>query len=94
MCAYEIKDGVAIIPEGTTKIDNEAFWYCGELVSVIIPDGVTEIGEYAFCGCSNLVKITIPMGITTIGKRSFTGMQHCNVKKVRKYCRRRIKILT
>lgn len=71
MNAYEIKDGVAIIPEGTTKIDNEAFRYCGELVSVIIPDGVTEIGEYAFCECSNLVKITLPMGITTIGKRAF-----------------------
>ncbi len=54
MCAYEIKDGVAIIPEGTTKIDNEAFWDCGELVSVIIPDGVTEIGGLAFYECKKL----------------------------------------
>jgi len=53
MAKYEIKDGVGIIPEGTTKIERDAFWGCENLRSVIIPDTVTEIGESAFRGCKD-----------------------------------------
>ena len=38
MAEYEIKDGVGIIPEGTTKISFGAFEGCSELRSVVIPD--------------------------------------------------------
>ena len=51
MAKYEIKDGVGIIPEGTTKIEEFAFENCTELTSIVIPDTVTTIGEKAFCGC-------------------------------------------
>ena len=51
MAKYEIKDGVGIIPEGTTVIEEEAFKCCDELTSIVIPDGVTEIGEDAFYKC-------------------------------------------
>ena len=43
---YEIKDGVGIIPAGSTEIKDEAFKGCEELKSVVIPDTVTKIGEY------------------------------------------------
>ena len=33
MAKFEIKDGVAIIPEGTTKIEDCAFRNCPELTS-------------------------------------------------------------
>ena len=36
MMDYEIKDGVAIIPEGTTKIEADAFRGCKELTSIVI----------------------------------------------------------
>jgi hypothetical protein len=48
MAKYEIKDGVGIIPEGTTEIVESAFENCTELTSVVIPNSVTEIGESAF----------------------------------------------
>lgn len=48
MAKYEIKDGIAIIPEGTQKIENRAFAGCKELTFVTIPDSVTEIGKWAF----------------------------------------------
>ena len=52
MAKFEIKDGVAIIPEGTTKIGQEAFCDCPKLTSVTIPNSVTEIGNYAFSQCN------------------------------------------
>lgn len=48
MAKYEIKDGIAIIPEGTQKIEECAFFGCNRLTSVVIPDSVTEIGKWAF----------------------------------------------
>ena len=43
MAKYEIKDGVGIIPEGTTVIEKYAFEKCAELTSIVIPDSVTEL---------------------------------------------------
>ena len=47
MAEYEIKEGVGIIPAGSTEIKDKAFIGCKELKSVIIPDSVTKIGDYA-----------------------------------------------
>ena len=52
MAKFKIKDGVAIIPEGTTEIEHCAFQNCSSLKSVTIPNSVTEIGESAFEGCN------------------------------------------
>ena len=48
MADFEIKDGVAIIPEGTEHIGNKAFYECKGLTSVVIPNSVTSIGQAAF----------------------------------------------
>jgi len=60
MAKYEIKDGMGIIPEGTTFIEGGAFENCKELVSVVIPDSVKSIGYNAFYGCNALSSITFP----------------------------------
>ena len=60
MANFEVNNGIAIIPEGTTTIEAQAFENCIELKSVVIPEGVTEIGYKAFCGCSSLRSIEIP----------------------------------
>ena len=53
--AFEIEGGVlrkyrggeahVVIPDGVTRIGEEAFRCCEALASVSIPKGVTEIGE-------------------------------------------------
>ena len=56
----ELLQGELVIPEGTQKIGDYAFYGCSGLTSIVIPDSVTSIGEEAFNGCDGLTSITIP----------------------------------
>ncbi len=67
----EREDEALIIPEGTEKIGDYAFYRDPKITSVIIPEGVTEIGVAAFQGCSNLQSVVFPKGLTTIGDSAF-----------------------
>ena len=71
MAKFEIKDGVAIIPEGTTQISNYAFDDCGTLESIVIPESVTKIGRHAFYGCSSLEIVHLPAGVSICETDSF-----------------------
>lgn len=73
MAKFEIKDGIAIIPEGTTEISNYAFDDCRTLESIVIPESVTEIGYAAFFRCTSLKSIIIPESVTKIGEAAFVG---------------------
>ena len=73
MAKYEVKDGVGIIPEGTTVIKYKAFENCAELTSVVIPEGVTEIEFRAFANCTGLTGIVIPASVTKLGWGLFNG---------------------
>lgn len=72
MADFEIKDGVAIIPEGTTVIE---YLYYGHdcITSVAIPESVTYISSGAFKDCSSLTSIVIPEGVVEIGSDAFWG---------------------
>ena len=59
------------IPDGVTKIGNQAFYYCGLLTSITIPNSVTEIGNGVFRYCRSLESITIPDSVTKIGDGAF-----------------------
>lgn len=72
MAEYEIKDGVLIIPEGTTKIEEFAFIGNADIISVKIPSSVTEIGTNAFMACCNLSHVVIPSSVKTIGEYAFS----------------------
>ena len=40
MAEYKIENGKAVIPEGTTTIEDYAFDGCADLKSIIIPDSL------------------------------------------------------
>ena len=72
MTNFEIKDGTAIISEGTTMIPKRAFYDCQELKRVVIPEEVELIGIFAFYGCSALEEVVIPASVTQIAGWAFT----------------------
>ena len=60
MIEFDIKDGIAIIPNGTTMIEDGDFCDCTSLVSIIIPESVTKIEGEAFSNNTSLKTIIVP----------------------------------
>lgn len=65
--------GDLVIPDGIQGINNQAFEFCSDLMSVIIPDSVVMLGEQAFSSCSNLQFVNLGDGITYIPMEVFSG---------------------
>jgi len=63
---------VAILPEGTKKIEGHAFERCTHLSSITIPEGVEYIGSRAFRKCYELKTISIPSTVVDMGKETFS----------------------
>lgn len=49
-----------VIPDGVTKICDEAFQNRASLKQIVFPEGMEEIGESAFSGCTGLSSVLIP----------------------------------
>ena len=62
-----------VIPDGTTDILSNQFYWYNYMKAVRIPDSVTSIGSGAFRGCSGLSSATIPDSVTSIGSSAFYG---------------------
>lgn len=71
MTNYEFKNGVLIIHDGTTKIEDNAFWHREDIVHAIIPEGVTKIGYSAFACCKNMKSVILPSTLKSIGTYAF-----------------------
>ena len=61
------------LPDTIGYIDQEAFYGCSSLQSMVIPAGVTRIGLGAFDSCYSLVCVTLPAGLTEIQAYAFYG---------------------
>ena len=54
-----------------TSIEEETFYRCKELESIVIPDGVTKIGTSAFEYCENMKSITLPSTLVECSQMAF-----------------------
>ncbi len=62
------------IQNGVVNIDDFAFYYCDNLITVTFPPtGLTRIGANAFQYCSDLVTANIPSSVKTIGANAFAS---------------------
>lgn len=73
MEGFEVKNGVAVFPEGIKEIPAEAFENNTDVQSVVCPQGVTAIGDKAFNGCKKLQSVTLPEGLISIGNDVFAN---------------------
>ena len=62
-----------IVPNGITKINDNAFWNCRDLTSITISNGVTSIGNAAFYYCTSLTNVAISNSVTSIDDSAFMG---------------------
>ena len=73
MEGFEVKNGVAVFPEGIKEIPARAFEDNADVQTVVIPQGVIDIGDKAFSGCKKLQSITLPEGLLYIGRDAFAN---------------------
>ena len=73
MAKYKIINGEGIIPNGTTEIEDYAFFYINDLTSINIPNSTTKIRKSAFSECEALTSVNIPDSVTEIGEGAFEG---------------------
>jgi len=65
------KSGGITIPNGVTRIKDNAFARCSGLTSVTLGNSVASIGDGAFKYCSGLTSVTIGNSVTSIGYEAF-----------------------
>ncbi|MFA5045655.1 MAG: leucine-rich repeat domain-containing protein [Paludibacter sp.] len=71
---YTAKLTSITLPTNITCIDNQAFYGCSGLATVVIPSTtITTMVSGAFYGCSNLTSINIPSSVTSLGASLFFG---------------------
>lgn len=68
---YRIKR--VVIPEGVTRIEDEAFGDCDCLEEISLPSSLRQLGKAAFKGCKSLRELFLPDGIEQVGEGAFEG---------------------
>ena len=91
---YSIPKGVAVIaqnafyasalekitiPDGVSEINENAFAYCEDIVSMTVPDSVTTVGSGAFYECIRLKTIELSSNITAISPNTFYDCAKLNL---------------
>lgn len=69
-CNYSVK--TVVIPEGTTKIDMDAFEFA-KISCIVLPSTLDTISFNAFRWCENLKEVVLPDGLKEIGSDAFSG---------------------
>lgn len=68
------------VPDGVTKIEDNAFYFCGGLQGISFPESLKTIGEYAFYSCEGLKELTLPQGLSILGEYAFAA--NLNMKTI------------
>ena len=71
----------------TVLIDNEAFAYNSELLTINLPMELRQINGGAFKNCTKLRRVYTGTKLKYIGKRAFQGCKHLKEIKIPKECK-------
>ena len=69
----EYKDQIkrAVISNGVTRIGEDAFRSCRNLIEVELPDSLNSVGWTAFTNCNSLTELFIPAGVEEVEYLAF-----------------------
>ena len=59
-----------------TSLDNNVFYGCADVLSVVLPATLTTIGEHSFEDCTSLTTISLPALVKSIGQGAFAGCRN------------------
>ena len=79
LISFRGDDTELIIPDGVTKIGQNACFFHTQITKLIIPEGVTVIGENAFKDCHGISEVVLPESLTEIGRCAFYA---CGIKQI------------
>ena len=82
VCYPKAKKGRYVVPEGTEKIADHAFFYNSGVTELVLPEGLKEIGKGALLFTQNLKKVNLPDSIQTIGFQCMGGVRFLKGKIV------------
>lgn len=60
-----------VLPSTVTRIEDRAFYYCRNLVSITLPEGLKYLGVSAFEYCDKLQNVNVPSNIKNISNETF-----------------------
>ncbi|MDD2972404.1 MAG: leucine-rich repeat domain-containing protein [Lachnospiraceae bacterium] len=63
------------MPSTVTKINEYAFWGCGNLKKVSLSNNLTEIPAYAFSNCTGLESVDVPYSVKSIQMKAFENCE-------------------
>ena len=72
------------LPNGLTRIGEDAFYFCWGYETVTIPGAVTSIGRYAFAESRTLKEISIPDKVTYLETDVFRGCSNLTIVRIGK----------
>jgi len=75
----ELKAGSYTIPNSVINIENDAFYGCYKLTSVVLGNNVTNIGDTAFLWCSGLINVYCQGNAPGLGSTVFYGVNYATV---------------
>ena len=80
-CSEEA-EGEITIPEGVVEIEERAFAFCENIVSVDLPSSVRDIGTEAFFYCLRLSSVTLSKNLKSIGRETFARCESLKYLRV------------
>lgn len=60
------------LPNGLQTLEDDVFYRCTNLASIVIPNTVLTIGDSCFQECSNLVSVILSNSLISMGRQVFT----------------------
>lgn len=73
---YEGNEQYVYIPDDVTRIGENAFAGCKDVLNIVVPSGVTHIEAGAFANCPDLISVSIPKSVVSIGDGAFSGCEN------------------